>query len=96
MKLQVRGAETFATTGGRPFVPEQPTIVFVHGAGMNRIVWYLQTRYFAHHGQWIFPDTVDRKAHCWVVFRNWRTGFRLCWIPQGWPRPRWLDIRWGR
>ncbi len=72
MKLQVRGAETFVTTGGRPFVPEQPTIVFVHGAGMNRIVWYF------------------------VAFRNWRTGFRICWIPQGWPRPYWLDIRWGR
>ena len=37
MKLQVRGAETFATTGGRPFVPEQPTIVFVHGLSLIHI-----------------------------------------------------------
>ena len=61
MKLQVRGAETFATTGGRPFVPEQPTIVFVHGGGMNRIVWYLQTRYFAHHGHSVLA--VDLPGH---------------------------------
>jgi|TARA_B100000809_G_scaffold157411_1_gene154668 pimeloyl-ACP methyl ester carboxylesterase len=61
MKLQVRGVETFATTGGRPFVPEQPTIVFVHGAGMNRIVWYLQTRYFAHHGHAVLA--VDLPGH---------------------------------
>ena len=61
MKLQVRGAETFVTTGGRPFVPEQPTIVFVHGAGMNRIVWYLQTRYFAHHGHTVLA--VDLPGH---------------------------------
>ena len=61
MKLQVRGAETFATTGGRPFVPEQPTIVFVHGSGMNRIVWYLQTRYFAHHGHSVLA--VDLPDH---------------------------------
>lgn len=61
MKLQVRGAETFATTGGRPFVPEQPTIVFVHGSGMNRIVWYLQTRYFAHHGHSVLA--VDLPGH---------------------------------
>jgi len=61
MKLQVRGAETFATTGGRPFAPEQPTIVFLHGAGMNRIVWYLQTRYFAHHGYAVLA--VDLPGH---------------------------------
>ena len=36
MKLQVRGAETFATTGGRPFAPDQPTIVFLHGAEIGR------------------------------------------------------------
>ena len=61
MKLQVRGVETFATTGGRPFVPQQPSIVFVHGAGMNRIVWYLQTRYFAHHGYAVLA--VDLPGH---------------------------------
>jgi len=61
MKLQVRGAETFATTGGRPFGPKQPTVVFVHGAGMNRIVWYLQTRYFAHHGYAVLA--VDLPQH---------------------------------
>lgn len=50
MKFTVGDVEIFATTGGRPFQPELPGIVFLHGAGMDRTVWALQTRYFAHHG----------------------------------------------
>jgi pimeloyl-ACP methyl ester carboxylesterase len=50
MKLTVDGNEVFAATGGRPFNSVQHSIVFVHGAGMDRTVWALQTRYFAHHG----------------------------------------------
>ena len=37
-------------TGGQPFRPNQPTIVFVHGAGHDHSVWNLPARYFAHHG----------------------------------------------
>ncbi|WP_281684398.1 alpha/beta fold hydrolase [Thalassobaculum salexigens] len=50
MKLTVEGIEAFAATGGRPFDPARPALVFVHGAGMDHTVWTLQTRYFAHHG----------------------------------------------
>lgn len=50
MKLTVDGREAFAATGGRPFDPARPALVFVHGAGMDHTVWTLQTRYFAHHG----------------------------------------------
>lgn len=51
MELQVDGRTVFAATGGRPFDPAQPAIVFIHGAGMDHTVWALQTRYFAHHGR---------------------------------------------
>ena len=51
MELKVDGQTVFAATGGRPFDPALPTVVFLHGAGMDRTVWALQTRYFAHHGQ---------------------------------------------
>ena len=50
MDVNLHGHKVFAATGGRPFAPELPTIVFLHGAGMDRTVWALQARYFAHHG----------------------------------------------
>ncbi len=50
MRLQVRGKDVLATTGGRRPDPDLPLIVFVHGAGNDRTAWQLQTRYFAHHG----------------------------------------------
>lgn len=50
MKLTVEGIEAFAATGGRPFDPARPALVFIHGAGMDHTVWTMQTRYFAHHG----------------------------------------------
>ena len=51
MEITVRGQPAFAATGGRPFDPVLPAVVFVHGAGMDHTVWQLQTRYFAHHGR---------------------------------------------
>ena len=50
MDLIVDGKTLFAFTNGRDFAPEKPTILFVHGAGMDHSVWTLQARYFAHHG----------------------------------------------
>jgi len=51
MDFVVKGKRAFAATGGRPFDPAKPAVVFVHGAGGDRTVWSLQTRYFAHHGR---------------------------------------------
>ena len=50
MILTVDGKAVFAATGGRAFDAAAPAVVFVHGSGMDRTVWSLQTRYFAHHG----------------------------------------------
>ena len=50
MILTLDGKAVFAATGGRAFDAALPAVVFVHGAGMDRTVWSLQTRYFAHHG----------------------------------------------
>ena len=61
MELKVDGQRTFAATGGRPFDPALPSIVFLHGAGMDRTVWALQTRYFAHHGWGVLA--VDLPGH---------------------------------
>ena len=36
--------EIFATTGGKEFNPELPAIIFLHCAGADHTIWYLQTR----------------------------------------------------
>lgn len=50
MLWQVGGRTAYAYTGGRPFDPSRPVIVFVHGAQHDHSVWILQSRYLAHHG----------------------------------------------
>jgi len=61
VELQVDGRKAFAATGGRPFDPAKPAVVFIHGAGMDHTVWTLQTRYFAHHGRSVLA--VDLPGH---------------------------------
>ena len=39
-----------AATGGRDIGTDGPLVVLVHGAGMDRTAWSLQTRWLAHHG----------------------------------------------
>jgi pimeloyl-ACP methyl ester carboxylesterase len=57
MQLAVEGRTVFAATGGRAPQAGQPGLLFLHGAGMDRTVWALQTRYFAHHGYAVLaPD----------------------------------------
>jgi pimeloyl-ACP methyl ester carboxylesterase len=51
MELVVAGKRAYAATGGKAFDAAQPTIAFLHGAGMDHTVWALQTRWFAHHGR---------------------------------------------
>ncbi len=50
MFVDVDGARVHALTGGPVFDASLPTVVFLHGAGMDATVWALQTRWFAHHG----------------------------------------------
>src|SRR3954470_22837504 len=50
MELSVDGHKAFCYTGGKPFDPAKPTVVFIHGVLNDHSVWILQTRYFAHHG----------------------------------------------
>ena len=67
MRLNVNSAAKdkkeviFATTGGKEFNPELPAIIFLHCAGADHSIWYLQTRYFAYHGYSILA--VDFPGH---------------------------------
>lgn len=57
MILAVDGAKVFATTGGKPFNPELPLVVFLHGAGFDHSMWALFSRWFSHHGYSVLaPD----------------------------------------
>ena len=61
MKLTVNGRGVFATTGGTVFDAARPAVVFLHGAGFDRTLWRLQTRWFAHHGRSVLA--IDFPAH---------------------------------
>lgn len=61
MKLTVHGHEAYAYTGGKPFDPALPCVVFVHGALNDHSVFALQTRYLAHHGHAVLA--VDLPGH---------------------------------
>lgn len=57
MILNVDGVETFATTGGKPFDPKLPLVVFLHGAGFDHSMWATFSRWFSHHGYSVLvPD----------------------------------------
>ena len=50
MFLTASGHQAYAYSGGKPFDPTLPTVVFIHGAQHDHSVWILQSRYLAHHG----------------------------------------------
>jgi pimeloyl-ACP methyl ester carboxylesterase len=57
MQLTVKGSETFVATGGKAFDSSLPTLVFLHGAGMDHTAWAQHDRWFAHHGHNVLaPD----------------------------------------
>ncbi|MFQ5993885.1 MAG: alpha/beta fold hydrolase [Acidiferrobacterales bacterium] len=61
MDLQVDGKFAFVATLGREINPTNPSIVFVHGAGLDHTVWTLTMRYFARHGRNVLA--VDLPGH---------------------------------
>ena len=50
METRIDGRTVRCATGGRSLDGDEPSVVLVHGAGGDRTVWQLQTRWIAHHG----------------------------------------------
>jgi pimeloyl-ACP methyl ester carboxylesterase len=61
MELTVDGRRAFASSGGEAFDAAKPTVLLIHGAGMDHTVWSLQARYLAHHGHGVLA--VDLPGH---------------------------------
>ena len=51
MDLVVDRRRAFAYTASHAFDPKKPTLVFVHGAGLDHSLFGLQSRYFGYHGR---------------------------------------------
>ena len=50
MDFEVDGRKAYAYTAAHALDAGKPTIVFVHGAGLDHSWWGLQSRYFGYHG----------------------------------------------
>lgn len=61
MQVQHHGRTVRYANGGNIGDPDDPGVVLLHGSGMNRTVWQLQTRFFAHHGYRV--AAVDLPGH---------------------------------
>jgi pimeloyl-ACP methyl ester carboxylesterase len=63
MYLDVDGKRVFATTGGKPFEPAKPVVVFLHGAGGDHTVWNLQSRFFAFRNYAVLVPDLPGHTH---------------------------------
>jgi len=61
MMISIENADAFVFTGGRDLDAGKPTVMFVHGAGLDHSVWTLPTRYFIRHGLNVL--SVDLPGH---------------------------------
>lgn len=61
MHVTLNDEQIFVATGHKDFDATQPTVVFIHGAGMSHLCWALFTRYYAHNG--FNALTIDLPGH---------------------------------
>lgn len=61
MIIDIGSHQAYAYTGGRPFDPRLPCVVFIHGALHDHSVWTLPARWLAHHGHSVLA--LDQPGH---------------------------------
>jgi pimeloyl-ACP methyl ester carboxylesterase len=54
MYLEVNGEKVFCSNGTGNLQPEQPSVIFLHGAGLDHSIWVAPSRYFARNGYNVF------------------------------------------
>ena len=50
MEITYKGHAVRIATGGRDHDGDAPGVVLIHGSGMDRTMWQMQSRWLAHHG----------------------------------------------
>ena len=71
MELDVNGQITYAATGGKDFDTSKPTVLFVHGSGLDHRSWALQTRWFAYNGYSVLaPDFPGHSLSAGVALKS--------------------------
>jgi pimeloyl-ACP methyl ester carboxylesterase len=61
MDFQIDGIRIHSANGSRASNAEEPAVILLHGAGMDRTVWQLQARYIAYLGRRVFA--LDLPGH---------------------------------
>jgi pimeloyl-ACP methyl ester carboxylesterase len=61
VNFSVDGRQAFAYTAAHAPDPAKPSVVFVHGAGLDHSIFGLQSRYFGYHGRNVLA--LDLPAH---------------------------------
>ena len=61
MDVVVDGVKAHYANGSRPIRRKEPAVILIHGAGMDRTVWQLQTRNIAYMGYQVLA--VDLPGH---------------------------------
>jgi pimeloyl-ACP methyl ester carboxylesterase len=61
VNFAVDGRQAFAYTAAHALDPAKPTVMFVHGAGLDHSLFGLQSRYFGYHGRNVLA--LDFPAH---------------------------------
>ena len=57
MYFEVNGKRVFASTGGKTFDKNLPTVIFLHGSGLDHTFWGLHSRFFAFNNYSVLvPD----------------------------------------
>lgn len=63
MYVDVKGKRVFATTGGKPFDKRLPTVVFLHGSGLDHTFWGLHARFFAFRNYSVLVPDLPGHTH---------------------------------
>jgi pimeloyl-ACP methyl ester carboxylesterase len=61
MQFVLNNKKVFAYTAAHELEPNKPTLIFVHGAGLDHSLFGLQSRYFGYHGWNVLA--LDLPAH---------------------------------
>lgn len=63
MYFDVHGKQVFATTGGKSFDNSKPTVIFLHGSGLDHSFWGLHSRFFAFRDYAILVPDLPGHTH---------------------------------